>query len=59
MPSARAQQQSWPVAQRLARGLARLAEALRTPRGAAEELEEARELLAYWEQRRTGSRAGR
>ena len=32
-------------------GLADLAEALRTPRGAADELDEARELLVYWEQR--------
>jgi hypothetical protein len=32
-------------------GLAELAESLRAPRGVAHELEEARELLAYWEQR--------
>ena len=31
--------------------MSRLAEALLGPRGAADELEEARELLAYWEQR--------
>ena len=31
--------------------LSRLAESLRAPRGATEELEEARELLAYWDQR--------
>jgi hypothetical protein len=32
-------------------GLAELATTLRSPRGVADELEEARELLAYWEQR--------
>jgi hypothetical protein len=32
-------------------GLAELATTLRTPRGVADELDEARELLAYWEQR--------
>ena len=31
--------------------MAELADALRAPRGAADELDEARELLAYWEQR--------
>ena len=31
--------------------LSRLAESLRAPRGATEELEEARELLAYWDRR--------
>jgi hypothetical protein len=51
MPSARAQRSPWPAAQALLGGLAELAETLRTPRGAAGELEEARELLAYWEQR--------
>jgi hypothetical protein len=51
MPSARAQRQPRPVAQGLLRELAELAGSLRTPRGAAEELDEARELLAYWEQR--------
>jgi hypothetical protein len=51
MPSARAQRQPWPAAQGWLNGLADLASALRNPRGSAEELEEARELLAYWEQR--------
>jgi hypothetical protein len=51
MPSARAQRSPWPAAQALLGGLAELAETLRTPRGAAGELEEARELLAYWERR--------
>jgi hypothetical protein len=51
MPSAPAQRSPWPAAQALLDGLAGLAETLRTPRGAADELEEARELLAYWEQR--------
>jgi hypothetical protein len=51
MPSARAQRQPWPVAQRWLRDLGELAGTLRTPRGAAHELDEARELLAYWEQR--------
>ena len=51
MPSARAQRSSWPAAQGLLGGLAELAEALRAPRGVADELDEARELLAYWEQR--------
>jgi hypothetical protein len=51
MPSARAQRHPWPVAQGLLRELAELAGSLRTPRGAAEELDEARELLAYWERR--------
>jgi len=36
------------------RGLSRLVESLLAPRGAAEELDEARELLAYWEQRARG-----
>ena len=50
MPSARAQRPPWPG--RPARGgLAELAATLRAPRGVADELEEARELLAYWEQR--------
>ncbi len=48
MPSARAQRPAWPVAQGV---LAGLVESLRTPRGVAEELDEARELLAYWERR--------
>jgi hypothetical protein len=52
MPPARAaRRQAWPAAQELLDGLARLAESLLTPRGAADELDEARELLAYWEQR--------
>jgi len=40
-----------PLAQSLADGATRLARTLTTPRAAAEELDEARELLAYWEQR--------
>lgn len=48
MPSARVQRSPWPAAQGLLTGLA---ESLRTPRGVADELEESRELLAYWEQR--------
>jgi len=51
MPSARAQRSSWPDWPALVGGLADFATALRTPRGAADELEEARELLAYWERR--------
>jgi hypothetical protein len=51
MPSIRAQRSPWPTAHALAGGLAELGERLRTPRGAADELDEARELLAYWEQR--------
>jgi hypothetical protein len=51
MPSAPAQRSSWSAAPGLWGGLAELAESLRTPRGSAHELEEARELLAYWEQR--------
>jgi hypothetical protein len=51
MPSARAQRQPWPLAQALLRELAKVAAAVRTPRGAADDLDEARELLAYWEQR--------
>lgn len=51
MPSARAQRQPWPVAQGWLRDLAELAASVRTPRAAADELDEARELLAYWEQR--------
>jgi hypothetical protein len=45
MPTARAQRPSWPEL------LGGLVEALRTPRRGADELDEARELLAYWEQR--------
>ena len=48
MPSARVQRSPWPAAQGLLTGLA---ESLRTPRGVADELDESRELLAYWEQR--------
>ena len=51
MPAARAPRAPWPAAQALLGGLAELADALRTPRGAAAELDEARELLTYWEQR--------
>ena len=51
MPTARAQRSAWPAVQALLTGLAELAATLRTPRGAADDLEEARELLAYWEQR--------
>jgi hypothetical protein len=51
MPSARAQRSPRPAAQALIGGLAELVETLRTPRSAVDELEEARELLAYWEQR--------
>jgi hypothetical protein len=51
MPSARAQRQPWPAANEVFAGLSRLAESLLAPRGAADELDEARELLAYWEQR--------
>jgi hypothetical protein len=51
MPPARAARQSWPVANGWRDGLGRLAEALRAPRAAADELDDARELLAYWEQR--------
>ena len=51
MPSARAQRQPRPVAQEVLGGLSRLAESLLTPRGGADELDEARELLGYWERR--------
>ena len=51
MPSARAQRPPWPAAKDVLAGLLRLAESLLAPRGAADELDEARELLAYWEQR--------
>ncbi len=51
MPTARSQHSPWPAAQWWLGGLAELAEALRTPRAGAEELAEARELLAYWDQR--------
>jgi hypothetical protein len=45
MPTARNHRPTWPEL------IGGLAEALRNPRGAADELAEARELLAYWEQR--------
>jgi hypothetical protein len=48
MPSARLQRSPWPAAHELLSGLA---QTLRTPRGVADELDEARDLLAYWEQR--------
>ena len=51
MPATRAERPFRPVLQVVLGGLAELADALRTPRGAAGELDEARELLAYWEQR--------
>jgi hypothetical protein len=51
MPTARAQRSAWPTAATLLGGLAEVVETLRTPRGDTEELDEARELLAYWEQR--------
>ena len=52
MPVARAHRSPWPAAQGFLAGVAELGAALRTPRGiAADELDEARELLAYWEQR--------
>jgi hypothetical protein len=41
-------------AQALVAGVERLTETLTTPRAAADELDEARELLAYWEQRLRG-----
>jgi hypothetical protein len=51
MPTVRAQRSVWPAAQTLLAVVAELVVAVRTPRGSADELEEARELLAYWEQR--------
>jgi hypothetical protein len=51
MHAARAQSQFAPLARSAAAGLGRLAESLLTPRAAADELDEARELLDYWEQR--------
>jgi hypothetical protein len=45
MPTVRAPRPSWPEL------LGGFVDALRTPRGGADELDEARELLAYWEQR--------
>jgi hypothetical protein len=47
----RVQRPLWPIVQAWLVALGRLVESLRTPRGAAGELDEARELLAYWEQR--------
>ncbi len=49
MPAVRAQSQ--PSVVSWLGELGRLAEGLRAPRGPVEELDEARELLAYWEQR--------
>jgi hypothetical protein len=51
MSPARSQHSPWPAAGSWLGGLAELADALRTPRAGADELAEARELLAYWEQR--------
>jgi hypothetical protein len=51
MSSARAHHSPWPARQGLLAGLAELVGTLRPPRGVADELDEARELLAYWEQR--------
>ena len=52
MPTAGSHRSPWPAAQALLGGLAELADTLRLPRAAAaDELDEARELLAYWEQR--------
>ena len=51
MPSARSDRSPWPPATTWLGGLAELAATLRSPRGGAEELDEARALLAYWERR--------
>jgi hypothetical protein len=51
MPTMHARRSVWPATQTLLAALADVLVALRTPRGPADELEEARELLAYWEQR--------
>jgi hypothetical protein len=51
MPTARAQRSAWPAAQALLGWLAELVVELRAPRDSTDELDEARELLAYWEQR--------
>ena len=51
MESARSDRSPWPAATTWLDRLADLAAALRSPRGGADELAEARELLAYWEQR--------
>jgi hypothetical protein len=51
MHAARAQSTPSPFARSIAEGLGRLAETLLTARGDADELDEARELLAYWERR--------
>jgi hypothetical protein len=45
MPAIRARRPHWPEL------IGGLVDALRTPRAGADELDEARELLAYWEQR--------
>src|SRR4051794_13320021 len=51
MPPASAQRPSTVRAQRWVAGVTQLTGTLRTPRCGADELTEARELLAYWEQR--------
>jgi hypothetical protein len=51
MEAARVQANVAPLARSAAQGIGKLAEALRAPRGSAEELDEARELLEYWERR--------
>ena len=51
MHPASAQRPATALAQRWVAGVAELASALRTPRCGADELTEARELLAYWEER--------
>jgi hypothetical protein len=51
MPSARSQRQFAPVAHGWLDAMGRVVESLRAPRVSADELEEARELLAYWELR--------
>ncbi len=48
MPSARVQRSPWPAAQGLLTGLA---ESLRTPRGVADELDEARAMAMRWRER--------
>jgi hypothetical protein len=51
MSSVRAQRQSWSPGRLWLEGLGRVVSALRVRGGAADDLDEARELLAYWEQR--------